>query len=64
MAWGSIGNWRLEPPPCAGALEAGHQPQKAGVTTEDTVVTTTDQASEKETSEKAAPQEEKITADE
>ncbi len=62
MAWGSIRHYRRDPLPCVGAIEAEHQ--KAGAATEDAVVATTDQASEKETSEEAAPQEEKITADE
>ncbi len=57
MAWGKIKDYRRDPLPCAGALEAEHQ--KARVTTEDTVVTATDQ-----TSEKAAPQEEEIAAGE
>lgn len=57
MAWGSIKNYRREPLPCAGALEA--ERQKAGAATKDTVATMTDQASEK-----AAPQEEEIAADE
>ena len=51
MAWGSIKNYRREPLPCAGALEAEHQ--KAGSATKDTIATTTDP------SEKSAPQKEK-----
>ena len=35
MAWGSIKNYRREPLPCAGALEA--ERQKAGAATKDTV---------------------------